>query len=108
MEWKHTYFTPAKKVAKIESLSLVLTGTAFQQSVWQVMLKIPKGKALSYGDVARRIGNPRAARAVGMACGANPVAYLVPCHRVVAANGIGGFGSGLEIKKKLLKTEGYL
>jgi O-6-methylguanine DNA methyltransferase len=63
---------------------------------------------LTYGDVAARIGNPKAVRAVGTACGANPVPFVVPCHRVVGANSLGGFSSGIELKKMLLKKEGYL
>ncbi len=71
------------------------------------MLKIGCGRTLSYGQVAAAIGNPKALRAVGGACGANPVPVFVPCHRVLAANdGIGGFSSGLDWKRKLLAREG--
>ena len=86
------------------------TGTTeFQQSVWGVMLAIPTGKTKSYGEVAKAIGHPKAVRAVGSACGANPIPVLVPCHRILAANNkIGGFGSGLERKYDLLKREGIL
>jgi methylated-DNA-[protein]-cysteine S-methyltransferase len=81
--------------------------TEFQKSVWREMLKISAGKTKSYGDIARAIGNPKAVRAVGGACGANPIPVLVPCHRVLAANKkIGGFSSGLDWKRRLLKTEG--
>jgi methylated-DNA-[protein]-cysteine S-methyltransferase len=80
--------------------------TEFQKSVWRAMLKISLGKTKSYGEVAQMIGNPRAVRAVGGACGANPVPVLVPCHRVLAANNkLGGFGSGLDWKRSLLKRE---
>ncbi|MEI6083817.1 MAG: methylated-DNA--[protein]-cysteine S-methyltransferase [Verrucomicrobiota bacterium] len=82
-------------------------GTAFQQAVWRVLLKIPRGETRSYGWVAKQIGKPRATRAVGSACGANPVPIIVPCHRVIAGDGsIGGFGCGLPLKKKLLALEG--
>jgi O-6-methylguanine DNA methyltransferase len=83
--------------------------TEFQKSVWQQMLKIPAGKTKSYGEVAAAIKNPKAVRAVGSACGANPIPVLVPCHRILAANNkIGGFGGGLEWKRKLLKGEGVI
>ena len=81
--------------------------TEFQKSVWRAMLKISTGKTKSYGEIAAAIGNPKAVRAVGGACGANPVPVLVPCHRVLAANKkLGGFGSGLDWKRKLLAREG--
>jgi len=81
--------------------------TEFQISVWREMLKIPAGKTKSYGEIAAAIGNPKAVRAVGGACGANPVPVLVPCHRVLAANGkIGGFSGGLAWKRTLLAREG--
>jgi O-6-methylguanine DNA methyltransferase len=81
--------------------------TEFQKQVWRVMLKIQRGKTLSYGEVASAIGRPQASRAVGGACGANPIPVLVPCHRVLAANRkLGGFGGGLEWKRRLLGREG--
>ena len=83
--------------------------TDFQQSVWREMLKIPVGKTRSYGEIAERIKNPKAVRAVGGACGANPIPVLVPCHRILAANQkIGGFSGGLEWKRNLLKREGIV
>ena len=86
---------------------LDLAGTAFQKSVWRAMSKISLGKTKSYGEVASAIGRPKAVRAVGGACGANPVPVLVPCHRVLAANKkLGGFSSGLDWKRSLLKREG--
>jgi O-6-methylguanine DNA methyltransferase len=86
---------------------LDLTGTAFQKSVWKQMRKIPLGKTKSYGEIASAIGNPKAVRAVGGACGANPVPVLVPCHRVLAANKkLGGFSGGLDWKRRLLEREG--
>ena len=82
-------------------------GTPFQQAVWRAMLKIPRGEVRSYGWIARKIGRPRATRAVGAACGANPIPVIVPCHRVVASDGsIGGFGGGLGMKRKVLRLEG--
>lgn len=82
-------------------------GTEFQKSVWREMRRIPLGRTKSYGEVAAAIGKPKAVRAVGSACGANPIPVLVPCHRVLAAHGkIGGFGGGLDWKRKLLAREG--
>jgi O-6-methylguanine DNA methyltransferase len=86
---------------------LDLAGTAFQKSIWNAMRKISPGKTKSYGEIAKAVGRPKAVRAVGGACGANPVPVLVPCHRVLAANQkLGGFGGGLDWKQKLLKREG--
>ena len=82
-------------------------GTEFQKSVWNALRKIPLGKTRSYGEIAKHIGKPRAVRAVGGACGANPIPVLVPCHRVLAANRkIGGFSGGLNWKRALLAREG--
>lgn len=81
--------------------------TDFQKAVWRQMLKIIPGETKSYGEIARAIRRPKAVRAVGSACGANPIPVLVPCHRVLAANKrIGGFGGGLERKRQLLAIEG--
>lgn len=81
-------------------------GTAFQQSVWRNLRDIPYGETISYGELARRVGDPRAVRAVGAANGANPIAIIVPCHRVIGANGsLVGFGGGLPIKRALLDLE---
>ncbi len=86
---------------------LCLVGTAFQKAVWHALLDIPAGTVLTYGQVARLVGHPGAARAVGTACGANPLPFLVPCHRVVASGGrLGGFGLGHEVKRALLEREG--
>ncbi len=81
-------------------------GTDFDRAIWRALRRIPAGKVRTYGDIARAIGRPRAARAVGNACGRNPVMIVVPCHRVVAANGLGGFGAGLAVKRRLLELEG--
>ena len=81
--------------------------TKFQQAVWSAMMKLGPGKTRSYGEIAMKIGRPRAVRAVGSACGANPFPLIVPCHRILAAHGkIGGYGSGLEWKRTLLAREG--
>ena len=86
---------------------MVPTGTEFQKSVWKAMSRIALGKTKSYGEIAAAIGRPKAVRAVGGACGANPIPVLVPCHRVLAANNkIGGFGGGLGWKSRLLEAEG--
>ena len=84
------------------------SGTPFQVSVWRELLKIPYGNVKTYSEIAERIGSPRATRAVGNAVGANPIPIIVPCHRVVGANGLGGYSCGIEIKKKLLQIEGVL
>jgi O-6-methylguanine DNA methyltransferase len=86
---------------------LDLRGTRFQREVWSALREIPLGQVATYGEIASRIGRPGGARAVGQACGSNPVVLFVPCHRVVAADGkLGGFGSGLGLKKGLLRHEG--
>jgi AraC family transcriptional regulator of adaptative response/methylated-DNA-[protein]-cysteine methyltransferase len=83
-----------------------IQGTAFQMRVWKELQKIPRGKTRSYGDVARRIGRPSAARAVARACATNPVCVVVPCHRVVAGDGgLGGYHWGVERKRQLLDRE---
>ena len=81
-------------------------GTQFQRDVWRALCEIPPGETRTYQQIAERIGRPRSARAVGQACGKNPVAILVPCHRVVASGGkLGGYSGGLHIKKALLDLE---
>ena len=88
------------------TIPLDLIGTAFQQKVWRELRKIPRGETYTYADVAERIGAPGAVRAVGSACGKNPVAVVVPCHRVVRKNGdLGGYHWGLARKEKLLAKE---
>ncbi len=88
-------------------LSLAPAGTEFQRSVWAALLEIPYGETLSYGELARRVGRPRAVRAVGAANGANPLPIVLPCHRVIGANGkLTGFGGGLPAKRLLLALEG--
>lgn len=88
-------------------LPLAPRGTDFQRRVWRALTEIPYGGTISYGELARRIGNPSASRAVGLANGANPLPIVVPCHRVIGADGsLTGFGGGLPIKRRLLALEG--
>jgi methylated-DNA-[protein]-cysteine S-methyltransferase len=88
-------------------LKLAPEGTPFQLAAWRQLRRIPCGKTISYGEQARRMGNPKASRAVGAANGENPISIIVPCHRVIGANGrLTGFGGGLGKKKKLLDLEG--
>jgi methylated-DNA-[protein]-cysteine S-methyltransferase len=87
-------------------LELNLIGTPFQRRVWARLCEIPYGETISYGELADRVGNPKASRAVGLANGRNPVAIIVPCHRVIGANGsLTGYGGGLERKTWLLDHE---
>jgi methylated-DNA-[protein]-cysteine S-methyltransferase len=88
-------------------LPLRLRGTEFQKRVWQELTEIPYGQTWSYGELAKRINNPSASRAVGLANGRNPISILVPCHRVIGADGsLTGYGGGLERKRWLLAHEG--
>jgi methylated-DNA-[protein]-cysteine S-methyltransferase len=88
-------------------LPLRMAGTAFQQRVWRELTEIPYGATWSYGELAKRIGKPSASRAVGLANGRNPISILVPCHRVIGADGsLTGYGGGLERKRWLLAHEG--
>ena len=87
-------------------LPLAPEGTTFQRAVWRQLQEIPYGGTISYGELARRVGNPKASRAVGTANGANPIPIVIPCHRVIAADGkLGGFGGGLPVKQALLELE---
>jgi methylated-DNA-[protein]-cysteine S-methyltransferase len=87
-------------------LPLSLEGTAFQKQVWAGLLEIPYGETVSYGELARSVGRPSASRAVGLANGRNPLAIIVPCHRVIGANGsVVGYGGGLDRKVWLLQHE---
>ncbi len=88
---------------------LQLTGTAFQKSVWQQLLEIPYGKVASYLEIARQLGDPHLVRAIGGANGANKIAIIIPCHRVITSSGsIGGYSGGVERKQWLLELEGSL
>lgn len=83
-------------------------GTPFQRKVWKAIARIPYGKTRSYAQLAKAVGKPGASRAVGAACGANPLPLFIPCHRVVASDGsLGGFSGGLAIKRLLLRHEGW-
>lgn len=88
------------------NVPLDIRGTAFQFKVWQFLLSINEGDVMSYGEVAAHIGNPNAVRAVGTACGKNPIGILIPCHRVLRSDGaLGGYRWGLERKRMLLEME---
>jgi methylated-DNA-[protein]-cysteine S-methyltransferase len=101
------YFQHARSPFKLP-LDLA-AGTAFQRAVWQALLKIPAGATLSYGALASQLGKPAAVRAVGAAVGRNPLSIVVPCHRVLGANGsLTGYAGGLERKTALLQLEGAL
>ncbi|MCI9177361.1 MAG: methylated-DNA--[protein]-cysteine S-methyltransferase [Clostridia bacterium] len=96
LEEKRTKFT----------IPISLKGTTFRKKVWEALLTIPYGKTNSYQEIARKIGNPKACRAVGMANHYNPIIIIVPCHRVIGKNGkLVGYGGGLDIKEKLLEIE---
>ena len=108
LAWLKSYFAAPGKSSPFRG-KLDFGGTAFQQRVWKHLLKIPAGKTETYGEVARKLGSANASRAVGGACGANPLPIVVPCHRVVATGGgLGGFGlGGLKVKARMLKDEGW-
>jgi methylated-DNA-[protein]-cysteine S-methyltransferase len=87
-------------------LGLRLEGTPFQTAVWRALMDIPYGSTVSYGEIARRIGRPKAVRAVGAANGQNPLSIVIPCHRVVGSDGsLTGYGGGLSVKERLLELE---
>lgn len=86
-------------------LEILVQGTAFEKRVYEEMMRIPYGLVMSYGDLAEMAGYPRAARAVGTACAKNNIPFIIPCHRVVARNSMGGYGLGRGLKVKLLEME---
>ncbi|MGZ3273684.1 MAG: methylated-DNA--[protein]-cysteine S-methyltransferase [Caulobacteraceae bacterium] len=97
----------AGDVAAIEDIAATSPGTAFQQKVWAALREIPAGQTWSYGRLAAHVGDPGAARAVGLANGSNPIGVVVPCHRVIGADGtLTGYGGGIERKRWLLRHEG--
>jgi O-6-methylguanine DNA methyltransferase len=97
------YFAGERKVFE---LPIKVDGTPFRRAVWDALTHIPYGETVSYGDIAREINNPKSARAVGGACHVNPIAIVIPCHRVVGTSGkLTGFGGGLDVKKQLLALE---
>jgi methylated-DNA-[protein]-cysteine S-methyltransferase len=115
-EWQHGASELAEAIrqlrayfsGELEKFDLPLSpqGTPFQQKVWSELLKIPYGETTSYGELARRIGNSNANRAVGLANGSNPIPIVIPCHRVIGSNGkLTGYDGGLPIKEKLLALE---
>ncbi|MCA0241349.1 MAG: methylated-DNA--[protein]-cysteine S-methyltransferase [Proteobacteria bacterium] len=105
--WLQAYW--AGDDADTVEVPLDLQGSLFQRAVWRELLRIPKGRTRTYGEVAAGVGAGAVARATGSACGANPVALIVPCHRVVGANGsLTGFAAGLPRKERLLQHEGVL
>ncbi len=98
------YFAGKRQAFELE---LDAGGTAFQRRVWQKLCQIPFGETATYGELAKQLGNANASRAVGMANGKNPIAIVVPCHRVIGANGtLTGYAGGLENKEMLLRLEG--
>ncbi len=99
------YFSGRSKTFDLE---LAPEGSAFQKRVWRELAKVPWGTTVSYGELARRVGRPKAARAVGRANATNPIPIVLPCHRVIGASGdLTGYGGGMERKEKLLALEGY-
>ncbi len=97
------YFAGTRKIFDVK---ITFKGTPFQYKVWQALLEIPYGKTISYADLAKAVENPKACRAVGSANGKNPIAIIIPCHRVITSNGnLGGYAYGLEVKKQLLDLE---
>lgn len=101
--YRHKVFGPRRDT---QSIPLLLKGTDFQIKVWQALLNIPAGKTATYAGIARATGSPKASRAVGTACGKNPVAYLIPCHRVLTSQGkLGGYHWGVARKEAMLARE---
>ncbi|HRP69326.1 MAG TPA: methylated-DNA--[protein]-cysteine S-methyltransferase [Turneriella sp.] len=95
---------------KLKTFNLPIdpSGTTFQKRVWRALMRIPYGETLSYGQLAHRVGNPNASRAVGLANGRNPISIIIPCHRVIGASGsLTGYGGGVERKRFLLELEGF-
>lgn len=105
--WKHATWAQEGTVPDFHEMEF--WGTPFQVAVWEALLRIPKGKTVSYSDIAWDIGNPKAVRAVGTAISMNPVSALIPCHRVLSkAGGVGAYRWGPKIKKVFLAREGVL
>lgn len=96
-----------KIFVKKESVALQPEGTVFQQAVWKALMEIPEGTVCTYKEIAEAVGKPKAVRAVGTAIGANPISFLIPCHRVIRTDGkLGGYRWGLDRKVQMLKAEG--
>jgi methylated-DNA-[protein]-cysteine S-methyltransferase len=103
-EWLRAYFAGAS--AELDGLPLDMRGATFERRVWKALVRIPPGETTSYGAIAKRLGSPGASRAVGLANGSNPVAIIVPCHRVIGSTGaLTGYGGGLNRKTWLLDHE---
>lgn len=103
--WLHRYFAGKRPAAS--ELPLLPIGSPFRQAVWQLLCEIPYGQTITYGEIARQMNRPLAGQAVGGAVGHNPISIIIPCHRVVGANGsLTGYAGGLEVKTRLLKLEG--
>jgi methylated-DNA-[protein]-cysteine S-methyltransferase len=94
------------RLRTLAGLKLAPRGTPFQRRVWQFISKVPHGKTITYAELARAVGKPRACRAVASACKANPLAIIVPCHRIVAHKALGGYNAGVAKKRRLLQLEG--
>ena len=104
---QHALFIFQNDWSKLHQIKLHLKGSGFQLKVWETLLKIPMGKLSTYGNIAAQIGNPNASRAVGTAIGSNPVAFLIPCHRVIKSSGnIGGYMWGNTRKTAIIGWEG--
>ncbi len=100
------YFAGDRQSFKVK---MNLKGTDFQRSVWQELQRVPYGKTASYREIAERINNPKACRAVGGANGKNPIPIIIPCHRIIGNDGsLTGFGGGIELKKELLRLENII
>lgn len=102
--WQKKLYSALKHGIAVEEL--LLSGTPFQKSVWKEIQAIPFGETRSYLDIAKAVGNPKGVRAIAQACGANPLPLFIPCHRVVGTGNLGGFGGGVDAKKRLLSAEG--
>ncbi len=99
----------AGNLSALNHIKTATGGTLFQQKVWTALRTIPHGQTLTYGDLAKQIGNPKAVRAVGLANGANPIGIVVPCHRVIGTNGkLTGYAGGVDKKRWLLEHEGAI
>jgi AraC family transcriptional regulator, regulatory protein of adaptative response / methylated-DNA-[protein]-cysteine methyltransferase len=106
MSWAEQVVAQLESPGETADVPLNIVGSAFQKSVWKALCEIPPGTTLSYADVARKVGVPNGARAVGLACGSNPLAPMIPCHRVLRSDGsLGGYGFGLDRKRALLARE---
>lgn len=104
--WAHQVVAQLESPGETTDVPLNIVGSSFQKTVWKALCEIPPGATLSYAEVAKKIGVPNGARAVGLACGSNPLAPMIPCHRVLRSDGsLGGYGFGLDRKRALLERE---